>query len=38
MPHAPVTPAESWDKYKPYKGEGAQPPPQGGTPGAVFRP
>ncbi|MFB7498173.1 class I SAM-dependent methyltransferase [Streptomyces sp. NPDC056161] len=28
MPHAPMTPAEYWDKYKPYKGEGAQPAPQ----------
>lgn len=28
MPHAPMTPAEYWDKYKPYKGEGTQPAPQ----------
>lgn len=28
MPHAPLTPAEYWDKYKPYKGEGIQPAPQ----------
>lgn len=24
MPRAPMTPAEYWDKYKPYKGEGVQ--------------
>jgi SAM-dependent methyltransferase len=28
MSHAPMTPAEYWDKYKPHKGEGAQPAPQ----------
>ncbi|MGW0708579.1 class I SAM-dependent methyltransferase [Streptomyces sp. NPDC002643] len=27
MPHAPMTPAEYWDKYKPHKGEGPQPAP-----------
>lgn len=29
MPHAPMTPAEYWDKYKPHKDEGVQPPPPG---------
>ncbi|MEL3947155.1 class I SAM-dependent methyltransferase [Streptomyces sp. LNU-CPARS28] len=28
MPHEPTTPAEYWDKYKPFKGEGIQPAPQ----------
>ncbi|MFD9861814.1 class I SAM-dependent methyltransferase [Streptomyces alboflavus] len=28
MPHEPTTPAEYWDKYKPFKGEGTQPAPQ----------
>jgi SAM-dependent methyltransferase len=28
MPHAPTTPAEYWDKYKPFRGEGVQPAPQ----------
>ncbi|MFE6163287.1 methyltransferase domain-containing protein [Streptomyces sp. NPDC056486] len=28
MPHEPMTAAEYWDKYKPHKGEGAQPAPQ----------
>ncbi|WP_308401539.1 class I SAM-dependent methyltransferase [Streptomyces roseoverticillatus] len=27
MPRAPLTPAEYWDLYKPYRGEGAQPAP-----------
>ncbi|MGW4199707.1 class I SAM-dependent methyltransferase [Streptomyces sp. NPDC004726] len=28
MSNAPMTAAEYWDKYKPYKGEGSQPPPR----------
>jgi SAM-dependent methyltransferase len=28
MPHVPTTPAEYWDKYKPYTGEGTQVRPQ----------
>ncbi|MFD9047910.1 class I SAM-dependent methyltransferase [Streptomyces zaomyceticus] len=28
---APITPAEYWDKYKPYRGDGAQPRPQAGA-------
>ncbi|MEV4431409.1 class I SAM-dependent methyltransferase [Streptomyces sp. NPDC049602] len=28
---APTTPAEDWDKYKPYRGEGDQPRPQAGA-------
>ncbi|KMS69082.1 methyltransferase type 11 [Streptomyces viridochromogenes] len=28
MPQAPTTPAEYWDRYKPYKGEGPQPAPR----------
>ncbi|GAA3864868.1 hypothetical protein GCM10023084_17420 [Streptomyces lacrimifluminis] len=28
MSHTPLTPAEYWDKYKPYRREGAQPAPQ----------
>jgi len=28
MPHPPMTPAEYWDRYKPYKGEGIQPAPK----------
>ena len=27
MPHAPLSPAEYWDLYKPHKGEGEQPRP-----------
>lgn len=28
MSHAPMTAAEYWDKYKPFRGEGTQPAPQ----------
>ncbi|KUL27514.1 class I SAM-dependent methyltransferase [Streptomyces regalis] len=28
MPHAPMTPAEYWDKYKPHKGQGSQRAPE----------